>query len=94
VKYRLIYTRRALRDIDGLDDLTKKRIAKTLARYEGDLRLLAFGYEHDEPVMAALFVADDFIALFSFAKSDRGVALYNEKHYRLAPPDQMAIEDH
>jgi hypothetical protein len=36
VKYRLIYTRRALRDIDGLDDLTKKRIAKTLARYEGD----------------------------------------------------------
>ena len=36
MKYRLIYTRRALRDIDGLDDLTKKRIARTLARYEGD----------------------------------------------------------
>jgi mRNA interferase RelE/StbE len=36
VKYRLIYTRRALRDIDGLDDLTKKRIGKALARYEGD----------------------------------------------------------
>ena len=36
MKYRLIYTRRALRDIAGLDDLTKKRIAKTLARYEGN----------------------------------------------------------
>ena len=36
MKYRLIYTRRALRDIDALDDLTKKRIAKVLARYEGD----------------------------------------------------------
>ena len=36
MKYRLIYTRRALRDIDGLDDLTRKRIAKALARYEGD----------------------------------------------------------
>jgi mRNA interferase RelE/StbE len=35
VKYRMIYTR-ALRDIDGLDDLTKKRIGKALARYEGD----------------------------------------------------------
>ncbi len=34
MKYRLVYTRRALRDIDGLDDLTKKRIGKTLARYE------------------------------------------------------------
>ena len=36
MKYRLIYTRRALRDIDGLDDLTKKRVGKALARYEGD----------------------------------------------------------
>jgi hypothetical protein len=36
VKYRLIYTRRALRDIDGLDDLAKKRIGKALARHEGD----------------------------------------------------------
>ena len=36
MKYRLVYTRRALRDINGLDDSTKKRIAKALARYEGD----------------------------------------------------------
>lgn len=36
MNYRLVYTRRALRDIDGLDDLTKKRIGKALARYEGD----------------------------------------------------------
>ena len=36
MKYRLVYTRRALRDINGLDDLTKKRIAQALARYEGD----------------------------------------------------------
>ena len=36
MKYRLVYTRRALRDINALDDLTRKRIAKTLARYEDD----------------------------------------------------------
>jgi hypothetical protein len=44
--------------------------------------------------MAALFMADDIIALFSFGKTDQGVALADEKHYRLVPPDQMAIEDH
>jgi hypothetical protein len=36
VKCRLIYTRRAVRDIDALDPATKNRIGKTLLRYEKD----------------------------------------------------------
>ena len=35
--YRLIYTRRAVRDIERLDPKTKDRIGKTLLRYEKDL---------------------------------------------------------
>ena len=36
MKHRLIYTRRALRDIGSLDEVSKKRIGKTLARYASD----------------------------------------------------------
>ena len=34
--YRLLYTRRAVRDIERLDPKTKDRIGKTLLRYEKD----------------------------------------------------------
>ncbi len=34
--YRLIYTRRAVRDIERFDPKTKDRIGKTLLRYEKD----------------------------------------------------------
>lgn len=34
--YRLTYTHRAARDIDGLDPPIKRRIGKTLLRYEQD----------------------------------------------------------
>ncbi len=43
--------------------------------------------------MAAQFMADDPITLFSFAESDQGVGLDKEKHYRLVPPDQVELED-
>jgi len=36
VKYRLVNTRRSIRDIDGLDTSVKQRIGKTLLRYESD----------------------------------------------------------
>jgi mRNA interferase RelE/StbE len=34
VKYRLVYTQRALKDIDVLDRSVKQRVGKTLQRYE------------------------------------------------------------
>jgi mRNA interferase RelE/StbE len=36
VSYRLTYTLRALRDIEGLDSQIKKRIGNTLLRYQKD----------------------------------------------------------
>ena len=34
MKYRLVYTHRAIKDIDTLDTSVKRRIGKTLQRYE------------------------------------------------------------
>ena len=34
MKYRLVYTHRAIRDIDALDKNVKQRIGKALLRYE------------------------------------------------------------
>ena len=36
MKYRLVYTHRAIRDIRRLEPAVKKRIGKTLLRYEED----------------------------------------------------------
>jgi len=36
VKYTLVYTHRAIKDIRRLDAKIKRRIGKTLLRYEGD----------------------------------------------------------
>jgi len=36
LKYRLVYTHRAIRDIRRLEPAVKKRIGKTLLRYEED----------------------------------------------------------
>jgi mRNA interferase RelE/StbE len=36
VKYRLVYTQRAIRDIEALDASIKQRIGKTLLRFESD----------------------------------------------------------
>lgn len=43
--------------------------------------------------IAAQFMADDLIALFDFVKTDTGVAVASEKHYRLVPPDQLTADD-
>ena len=34
MKYRLVYTHRAIKDIDTLDTSVKQRVGKTLQRYE------------------------------------------------------------
>ncbi len=44
MKYRLVYTHRAIRDIDALDTSVKQRIGKTLLRYESD------PLQHAEPL--------------------------------------------
>ena len=36
MKYRLVYTHRAIKDIDTLDTSVKQRIGKTLQRYESN----------------------------------------------------------
>lgn len=43
--------------------------------------------------IAAQFVEDNLIALFSFELGENGVAISDEKHYRLVPPEQMTDED-
>jgi hypothetical protein len=39
--------------------------------------------------IAAQFMADELIALFSFEETPGGPAITSEKHYRLVPPDQL-----
>jgi hypothetical protein len=42
---------------------------------------------------AAQFMEDDLIALFGFEISEDGVALTDEKHYRLVEPDDISAKD-
>ncbi len=43
--------------------------------------------------VATQFIEDDFIALFEFEESERGIAISSEKHYRLVPPDSVTLAD-
>lgn len=43
--------------------------------------------------IAAQFVEGNLIALFVFEEGESGVAICDEKHYRLVPPEQMTDED-
>jgi hypothetical protein len=43
--------------------------------------------------IAAQFMEDAVIVLFSFEISEDGVALTDEKHYRLVDPDEVSAED-
>ncbi len=43
--------------------------------------------------IGAQFLDDDTIALFAFERSDDGVTLSEERHYRLVPPDELSAED-
>ncbi|NOT55914.1 MAG: endonuclease [Deltaproteobacteria bacterium] len=43
--------------------------------------------------LAAQFIENNLIALFSFEEGENGVGLSDERHYRLVPPEQMTDED-
>ncbi|MDG4598171.1 MAG: endonuclease [Candidatus Contendobacter sp.] len=43
--------------------------------------------------IAAQFMEDNLIALFSFEKTENGMAVSDEKHYRLVPPEQLTDEE-
>jgi mRNA interferase RelE/StbE len=58
VKYTLIYTRRAERDIAGLDLKTKERIGKTLLRYR------------EEPLRYAEKLSDPILGTYRFRIGD------------------------
>jgi len=39
--------------------------------------------------VGAHFIGNDLIALFAFEKSDDGISLLTEEHYRLVAPDDF-----
>lgn len=43
--------------------------------------------------IAAQFMANDLIALFELEKSDQGIAVSSEKHYRLVPGEEVTADD-
>jgi len=43
--------------------------------------------------VAAQFIENDFIALFSFEMTDKGISIVNEKHYRLVEPNSLSKEE-
>jgi len=43
--------------------------------------------------IAAQFMEDDLIALFSFEQSGKGISILCEKHYRLVPPNELSDEE-
>ena len=43
--------------------------------------------------IGAQFMADDIIALFAFEESEQGVAVVEEKHYRLVSPDDLTADE-
>jgi mRNA interferase RelE/StbE len=63
VKYTLIYTQRAERDIAGLDSRTRERIGKTLLRYKEDP--LRYGEKISDPVLGTYrFRIGDYRVIF------------------------------
>jgi mRNA interferase RelE/StbE len=58
VKYTLIYTQRAEKDIAGLDSKAKERIGKTLLRYQ------------DEPLRYAEKLSDPILGSYRFRIGD------------------------
>jgi hypothetical protein len=43
--------------------------------------------------LAAQFMADETIAMFEFASTDQGVRVAAERHYRLARPEELSMEE-
>ncbi len=43
--------------------------------------------------IAAQFIEEDLIALFSFESSEKGMLINSEKHYKLVEPDSLSSEE-
>lgn len=43
--------------------------------------------------IATQFISTDVIAIFAFEKTDEGIRISAEKHYRLVPPEQLSDDD-
>ena len=65
-----------------------------IVQIEQDIALCAskFPYLICRPI-AAQFLKDDLIVLFSFDANEKDVVMLDEKHYRLVTPGQMTEDD-
>lgn len=64
--YRLTYTRRTVRDLDAIDPATKRRIGKTLQRYEKD-PLAPAEQLSDQDLGSYCFRIGDYRVIFDLA---------------------------
>ena len=63
MKYKLVYTKRAERDIAGLDSKTKERVGKTLLRFE--LEPLRYAEKLSDPILGTYrFRIGDYRVIF------------------------------
>ena len=72
MKYRLVYTQTAVKDIQGLEEKIKRRIAKTLLRYSED----PFKYAEkltDSRLGNYRFRVGDYRIIFDLEESDISV---------------------
>jgi mRNA interferase RelE/StbE len=72
LKYRLVYTQRAVKDIQGLEEKIRRRIAKTLLRYSED----PFKYAEkltDSRLGSYRFRIGDYRIIFDLEESDISV---------------------
>lgn len=65
-----------------------------IVQIEQDFALCATKFPHliCRPI-AAQFIQTNLIALFAFEEDENGVAISDEKHYRLVPPEEMTDAD-
>lgn len=69
MSYKLVYTERAIKDIQGLDPKTKTRIGKTLIRYEQDP--LRYAKKLTDPELGSYrFRIGDYRAVFDLIGED------------------------
>jgi mRNA interferase RelE/StbE len=69
VTYRLVYTKRATRDIDALDPPIKRRIGRTLLRYEQDPLKYAETLKHSE-LGSYRFRVGDYRVIFDLEEDE------------------------
>ncbi len=74
----------------------KRRVGDKMSvvQIEQDMALCAFKFNGLIcRSIGAQFMEDETIALFEFEMAESGVQLRNEKHYKLASPDDISAEE-